>query len=173
MEGISKKNKYESPFIPEGRIILYVPASNSFMIEAKEYAREYALDREMPNASLIVKEGIVIGRGANGSTYHDNHECERVKRNIPTGEGYEFCEGCSSKNHGEARAIENAKNNGYDLSETNLYLWGHWWCCKDCWNTMIKTGIKNVYLLENSEILFNKKAPGNITGGRQFDKTIE
>ncbi|HAS80708.1 MAG: hypothetical protein UR25_C0003G0090 [Candidatus Nomurabacteria bacterium GW2011_GWE1_32_28] len=169
MESLPKKLKYEIPYIPEGRSILYVPETNIFMMEAKEYARLNSLDREMPNTSLIVKDGVVVGRGANGSTYHDTHECERVKQKIPTGEGYELCEGCHPKNHGEGKAIKDAKDHGFDIKETDLYMWGHWWCCKDCWEAMIKAGIKDVYLLENSEILFNKKDPGNIIG-RQFDK---
>ncbi len=164
MESFSKKPKHEVPYIPEGREILYVSALNPYMIEAKEYARVHSLDREMPNTSLIVKDGVVIGRGANGSTYHETHECERVKRNIPTGEGYELCEGCHPKNHGEARAIVDAQESEKEICGSDLYMWGHWWCCKDCWKTMIEAGIKDVYLLENSEVLFNKKDPDNIIG---------
>jgi len=164
-----KKNpKYTAPYIPEGRTILYVPTSNQFMAEAKEYARVNSLDKEMPNTSVIVKNGVIIGRGANGSTYHETHGCERVKRNIPTGEGYEICEGCHPKNHGESRAIQNAKDQGADITGADLYMWGHWWCCRSCWDAMISVGIKNVYLLENSEVLFNKMDPNNVIG-KQFE----
>jgi deoxycytidylate deaminase len=48
-------------------------------------------------------------------------------------------------------------------------MWGHWWCCKPCWDNMIAAGIKNVYVIEGSEILFNKKDSSNIIG-HQFDK---
>ena len=122
----------------------------------------------MPNTSVIVKNGEILGLGANGSTYHETHECERVKRNIPTGQGYELCEGCHPKNHGEGRAIKNAKDNGYDTKGADLYMWGHWWCCKPCWEAMINAGIQNVYLFEKSDILFNKKDPENIIG-HQFE----
>lgn len=54
-----------------------------------------------------------------------------------------------------------------DIS-TDLYLWGHWWFCEPCWNAMIEAGIRDVYLLENSEVLFNKAHPENIIG-RQFE----
>jgi deoxycytidylate deaminase len=160
---------YTPPYTPPGRKILYVPLENPFMREAKEYARLNSLDKEMPNTSLIVKDGVVIGRGANGSNYHDTHECYRVKNNIPTGTGYELCEGCHPRNHGEARAIADAKKHGYDISGADVYMWGHWWCCENCWNAMISEGIKDVYALEDSEILFNKSAPNNVTGGHQFD----
>ena len=165
---LSETKNINPPYIPEGSTVLYVPASNPFMIEAKEYARVNSLDKEMPNTSIIVKDGIVIGKGANGSNYHKTHECERVKRNIPTGQGYELCEGCHPKNHGESRAIKNAKDSGYDITGADLYMWGHWWCCEPCWNAMIDAGVRDVYLLEDSEILFNKENPKNIIG-KQFE----
>ncbi|KKS04845.1 MAG: hypothetical protein UU58_C0003G0043 [Candidatus Nomurabacteria bacterium GW2011_GWA2_41_25] len=168
MESNQKNTKYQSPYVPPGQTIFYVPISNKYMAEAKEYARLHSLDKEMPNTSLIVKDDKVIGRGANGSVYHQTHECERVKRHIPTGEGYELCEGCHPKNHGEGRAIQDAKDRGHDVSGADLYMWGHWWCCEPCWNKMIGAGIKNVYLLENSEIFFNKKDSENIIG-HQFE----
>ena len=134
---------------------------------AKAYAREHSLDRVMPTASVIVKNDKVIAMGANGSDYHKTHECERVKQNIPTGQGYELCEGCHPKNHGEPKAIAAAAKAGVNLAGADVYLWGHWWCCEPCWNSMISVGISKVYLLENSEVLFNKQHPDNIVG-RQF-----
>ncbi len=168
-EETNKKQKIEYPYIPEGRTILYVPSSNVYMIEAKEYARTHSLDKVMPNASFLVKDGVVIGRGANGSTYHDTHECERVKRHMPTGQGYELCEGCHPKNHGEPKAIKDAKEKNVAMEGADIYLWGHWWCCEPCWNEMISAGVKNVYLLENSEVLFNRENPDNVIG-KQFEQ---
>lgn len=156
------------PYLLEGKTILYVPISNVFMNEAKEFAKEYGLDKLMPNASILVKDGVVIGRGANGSTYHETHECERVKLKMPTGVGYELCEGCHPKNHGEPKAIKDAIDHGCDPKGGDIYLWGHWWCCEPCWNTMIENGIKDVYLLEGSEVLFNRENPGNVIG-HQFE----
>jgi deoxycytidylate deaminase len=144
----------EYPYLPEGKMIKYVSIDNVFMHEAFEYAQEFSLDKAKPNASVLVKDGIVIGRGANGSNYHLHHECERVKQKIPTGQGYDLCEGCHPKNHSEPKAILNAKENGFDTNGADIYLWGHWWCCKPCWDKMIETGIKDVYLLEDSENIF-------------------
>jgi deoxycytidylate deaminase len=160
-------NSIAYPYIPEGRTIEYVPADNPYMQEAKVYAREHSLDKSMPNASLVVKDGLVIGRAANGSNYHDLNDCERVRLNIPTGQGYELCEGCSPKNHSESKAIANAQSQGADTRDADLYLWGHWWCCEPCWNSMSAAGIARVILLEGSEILFNKNSPNNIIG-KQF-----
>lgn len=155
------------PYMPKNGVIKYVPTSSPFMVEAKEYARKYSLDKTMPNASLVVKDDKVIGRGANGSTYHDKHGCERVRLGIPTGQGYELCEGCSPKNHGEPKAIADAKKHGHATRGADLYLWGHWWCCEPCWNAMQAAGIRTVYLLEDSEKLFNRDNPNNIIG-KQF-----
>ncbi|MCC7160319.1 hypothetical protein IT399_01145 [Candidatus Nomurabacteria bacterium] len=163
----TKNIKY--PYLPEGRTILYVPENNIFIQSAKNYASKNSLDSAMPTGSVLVFGGVVVGLGANGSDYHKTHECERVKNKIPTGQGYELCEGCHPKNHSESKAIENAKQNGFDTKNADIYLWGHWWCCESCWNSIISAGIKNVYLLEGSEILFNKTDPSNIVR-HQFDK---
>lgn len=157
------------PYLPEGRGIKYVPADNEFMEAAKAFAREHSLDKTMPNASVIVRDGKIIAAGANGSDYHETHECERVKQNIPSGEGYELCPGCSPENHGEQSAIKDANEKGVDTAGADLYLWGHWWCCEPCWNAMIEAGIKDVYLLDGSEKLFDKNHPDNIVG-HQFDE---
>ncbi len=156
------------PYLPEGHIIKYVPLENVYMTEAKNFAQNHSLDKTMPTGSVVVKDGVIIGRGANGSDYHTTHECERVKQNIPTGQGYELCEGCHPKNHSEPSAIKNAEENGQTVEGTDLYLWGHWWCCEWCWDAMFKAGIKQVYLMEGSEILFDKNHPDNIVG-KQFE----
>lgn len=167
MESMNSKIKIEYPYLPEGRTILYVPESNPFIQAAKKFAREHSLDSTIQTGSAVVINDTIIGLGANGSDYHETNECERVKRNIPTGQGYELCEGCHPKNHSEPRAIENAIKLNHDPKGADLYLWGHWWCCEPCWNAMIKAGIKNVYLMEGSDKLFNKNNPNNIVG-KQF-----
>ena len=156
------------PYLPVDRKIQYVSADNEFMKEAKKIAFEKSLDTTMPAGSVLVKDSQVIGRGANGSDYHKSNECERVKQNVPTGQGYELCEGCHPKNHSEPRAVANAQKDGKDIDGADLYLWGHWWCCEPCWKSIIDAGVNNVYLMEGSEVLFNKENPNNIVG-KQFD----
>ncbi|MFZ3015994.1 MAG: deaminase [Minisyncoccia bacterium] len=157
------------PYLPDGRKILYVPATNKFIKKAKEYARKHSLDDVMPTGSVVVKNSEILGLGANGSNYHKNHECERIKKNIPTGQGYDLCEGCHPKNHSELKAIKDAMDKDFNPKGADLYLWGHWWCCEPCWDAIIKAGIKNVYLMNRSEILFNKENSDNIVG-KQFPK---
>lgn len=155
------------PYMPAKGMIRYVSADNPFMQAAKAVAAEQSLDTTMPTGSVIVRNNTIIGKGANGSMYHETHGCERVRLHIPTGQGYELCEGCSPKNHSEPKAIADARKKTDDLHGAVVYLWGHWWCCESCWNAMLAEGITTVYLLENSEILFNKDAEGNIVG-KQF-----
>lgn len=163
---MSKQISY--PYIPEGRVIQYVDALNRYMALAKKFAKKHSLDSAMPGAAIVVRNNVILGTGANGSDYHKNHSCQRVILGCKSGEGYELCEGCHPKNHSEPSAIRDALANGNDTNGADLYLWGHWWCCKPCWDVMIKAGINNVFLLKNSEILFNKEHLGNIVG-RQFD----
>ena len=157
----------EYPYLPSGRAFAYVDIGDPYMRAAREYAKEHSLDDAVKTGAVLVKDGEIIGRGANGSDYHTLHGCERVRRGIPTGHGYELCEGCHPKNHAEPRAIADAIQNGHDTLGADLYLWGHWWACEPCWNAIIEAGIQNVYLLKDSETLFNKASPDNIIG-RQF-----
>lgn len=166
------ESKIKYPYLPEGREIKYAPMDNIFMFEAFVHARSFALDKTMPGAAILVQAGMIIGWGANGSDYHKTHQCQRVILGCKSGEGYDLCEGCHPKNHSEAKAIANARARGIDPAGADLYLWGHWWCCKPCWEKIIEAGIANVYLLSGSEILFNKEHPENIVGRQLELKTI-
>ena len=135
-EGLKKK-PIEYPYIPEGRKIEYVPMNNEFIQAAKRFAFEHSLDRHMPTGSVVVVEGEIVGFGANGSDYHENNECERKKLGSKTGTDYDKCEGCHPKNHSEPRAIADALSKGQDIEGADLYLWGHWWCCEPCWDSMV------------------------------------
>lgn len=163
-------NGFTYPYLPEECQILYVPGDNGYMQAAKEIAHEQSLDKNMPTGSVVVVGNEIVGRGANGSDYHETHGCERVRLGIPTGQQYELCEGCSPVNHSEPRAIEDALKNTDSLEGADLYLWGHWWCCSPCWTAMLKNEIKTVYVMDNSDILFNKEAKDNLVDARkQFE----
>lgn len=163
---MSTKKQITYPFPPpSGYSFTYVPFSNQFMQSAYRAARDLSLDTTMPTGSVIVNpQAEIIGRGGNGSNYHKEHVCERVRLNIPTGQGYELCEGCHPKNHSEPKAIADTKSKAVDTNGCSLYHWGHWWCCQPCWSAMIAAGIKRVFLLENSQVFFNKSDPNNIVG---------
>ena len=141
------------PYLPDGREILYVDIDHPFLREARLYAEQYSSDHLHPTGAVIVRENEILGRGANISHYHEDHGCRRKELNIPTGQGYELCEGCSPKNHAEQTALKNAS---VDLSGSDLYLWGHWWCCQSCWEAMMKADIKNVFLVKDAQDKFCK-----------------
>jgi dCMP deaminase len=141
------------PYLPTGKEILFVPETNTFIKEAKNVAGTLSRDTAHPTGAVIVLDGKIIGRGANGSDYHEKNGCERKKQNIPTGEKYELCPGCDPKNHAEQTALKNCVKL---LKGADLYLWGHWWCCESCWGKMIQAGIKNVFLVEKAEEKFRK-----------------
>lgn len=145
----------------------YVTLDNPYMAAAKKVAELQSLDTAMPTGTVIVKNGKIIGRGANGSTFHQTNGCERIRLNIPTGQGYELCEGCSPHNHSEPKAVKSALETEHDLSGAEAYLWGHWWACEPCWKTFSEQGISKLYLLTDSEHLFNKTSSKNIVG-KQF-----
>lgn len=161
------ENPIRYPYLPERRVIKYAPAADTFMRLARDAARKGSLDKVMPGGAVIVLQGAIIGVGANGSDFHEKNACQRIVRGCKTGEGYELCEGCHPKNHSEPKALADAAARGNDPRGADLYLWGHWWCCRWCWEAMIAAGIRDVYLLEGSERLFNKEHPDNVVG-RQF-----
>lgn len=168
LDKIKILNFVKYPYLPEGKQILYVNIDNKFMAMARDYAREHSLDKTMPGAAVIVKDGAVLGIGANGSDYHEKYPCKRVELGCKSGKGYELCEGCHPKNHSEPAAINDATKRGNGINDADLYLWGHWWLCEPCWNAIIEAEINNVYLLDGSEKLFNKEDSDNIVG-KQFE----
>lgn len=173
----TEKPKY--PYLPEGREILFAPEENIFMQEAKRAARELSTDSLQPTGAVIVKDGEIIGRGANhtwagkNKTYNRLHQkglCTRKIFNVPSGKGYWACPGCvTNRNHAEASAVRDAKKNEEDTEGADLYLWGHWWCCQPCWESMMGAGIKQVFVHEESASLFQRGTEGNIIGKQFLD----
>lgn len=159
----TKDIKY--PYLPTGRVILWVPENNKYMLDAKEAAlKKSTVELHRTGVVIVDKDGSVLVREANQATLKNKfllktHKswCIRKLFKVPSGKKYWLCPGCAShKNHGEYRAAAELLkkfpqkiNSGLDL-----YLWGHWWCCKPCWDKMIEAGIKNVYVVENSDKLF-------------------
>ncbi len=146
----------ELPYLPDGREILYVSIEDSFMAEAKRASEELSKDSGHPIGAVLVMDNEIVARGANGSDHHLLHGCERRKQNIPTGEGYELCPGCSPVNHAEQSLLATIEQEGKDVSGADVYLYGHWWCCESCWGRMIEVGIRDVYLVEGADKLFRK-----------------
>ena len=142
-----------------GRTILYVPVSNIFMARAKAVCLT-STEKGHQTGAVIAFQGKILGEAPNkGSVtsqwainFHKKF-CFRKMLGIPSGQKYWICWwGCAQpKNHAEPSAIRDAQKEGYSVEGADLYLYGHWWCCRDCWNAMDKAGIKNVYLCEETK----------------------
>lgn len=154
-------NKY--PYLPEGKEIKYVGLDNPYMKKAKEYMDKYSTDMSHPTGAVVVKNDVIIGMAANKSainnkkllTIHKDYICVRRILKIKTGTKYWLCPGCASfRYHAESGSVKDAISKGNNPMGADLYLYGHWWCCKPCWDEMIKGGIKNVYLLDKADELF-------------------
>jgi len=159
---------YEYPYRPPGRRFRYVPGSDPIIRLAIRYARRFSRDPSMPNASVIVVGGKPVAAGANGSDYHRLHGCRRRSGGSETGQDYRLCAGCHPRNHSERRAVLHARERQVDIHGADLYLWGHFGCCEDCWRVLLAAGIRDVYLVEDAERLFNKRHPDNVIGS-QFE----
>ncbi len=160
------------PYLPEGVTIEYVPLTG-FMEDAHQVAVTTSTELQQSTGAVVVKDGILIGRGSNQAALpgrflqelHKNGWCVRKQLHVASGTKYWLCPGCAkSHHHGEARAVRNALSNAGDISGAELYLWGHWWACKPCWDVMLAAGITKLYLLEGSERLFNPKSPDSVIG---------
>ncbi|MEN9614075.1 MAG: hypothetical protein RLZZ347_382 [Candidatus Parcubacteria bacterium] len=162
------------PYIPTGRTILYVNDGNEFMQEAKRWRNTQSSESVQPTGAVIVKNGKIVSGGANQSRLRSkwlsklhSRLCIRKICKVKTGTKYWLCPGCATyKEHAEAQAVMDGKKRGVDMSNSDLYLYGHWWCCKPCWDAMIGGGIKDVHLLSGSEILFNRSHPENALPNR-------
>ena len=167
------KKEIVYPYLPEGRTILYVSKDNQFMKEAKEVARNESTDKRSSTGAVIVRarDNVVVSKDANKApltsesliNLHKKYCIRRILR-IPSGKKYWLCPGCAAgDHHAEYRASKKLIKQGFDKSDQfDLYLWGHWWACKDCWGKMIEVPIRNVYVMEGSEIVFNEKDSNNI-----------
>lgn len=151
------------PYLPEEGRIDYVGETDRFMSAAKQICQESSSDYFHPTGAVVVAAGEIIGRGANQARlhnprlarWHQNGFCLRRFLKIPSGKHYWICPACSPVySHAEQRAVRSALRGRQTLTEATLYLWGHWWCCKPCWDAMLAAGITQVYLLEESEALW-------------------
>jgi len=141
------------PFLPEGKAYLYIAESNPFMLAAKQAAGGHGC-RKHATGAVAVKDGNIVATGNNAGVHVT--VCPRVYKGYGTGQGYRYCkEYCDQSGHAEVVLCRTAQEQNIDLTGTDVYLYGHWWCCENCWNHMLQAGIARVYLMEGSQKLFN------------------
>jgi len=147
------------PYLPEGRAFKFVPDGDPFLEEAKRARSELAGDPIWPNGAVLVRDGKVIARAGNGYNRgsHLIHICPRIVHDCPSGQGYELCDLHDSPGHAEWMVVKVAQQEGIETQGADLYMYGHWWCCKPCWDAMIAAGIRDVYLLEGADQEFTRE----------------
>lgn len=86
--------------------------------------------------------------------------CVRKLLKVRSGTKYWLCPGCSTHHdHAESGAVRDAlaKSGREAVQGADVYLYGHYWCCKPCWDAMIAGGIRDVYVVERADELFGRK----------------
>lgn len=164
--------KINYPYEIPGKPYQYVPITNRFMQEAMKFAKEEAYDtgfgKSAPVGAVFVKDNQVLVGAAVGNDYHLKNGCKRKKLGIPSGEQYELCPGCDYSSHAEPKAIIKANTSRIDLKDSDVYLFGQWWCCNPCSDKMVEAGVNNIYLLNDSEKFFNRDLDTCKHGDFQF-----
>lgn len=121
--------------------------SNIFMIVAKKRAAESRCKKMQTGTCLVTGNGYVLS--ANNDTGVYVSECPRME--MPTGVGYELCKDvCKQEGHTEIRVLRKADDSGIDTRGSELFLWGHWYCCDPCIGAMERAGVKKYYVLPES-----------------------
>ncbi len=156
------------PYLPEGKEILVVPADNQFMRAAEDIRNTQSTDRRHATGAVVVKDGVIIGGAANQAGFkhpklvalHQKGWCVRMFFKVKSGTKYWLCPGCSThKDQAESGAIRDAvsKTSVEAVKGADVYLYGHFWCCKPCWDSMVSAGIGRVYVVDNAHDLFGRK----------------
>jgi deoxycytidylate deaminase len=175
---MSTKEQVQYPYMPANREFKFVPVSDPLMQAARAATDELSGCCWWPTGAVLVRDGEVIARGANQGTWQPH--CKRVDLKCPSGQGYEHCqETCMQFSHAEPSVIKDATDRDVDTEGADLYLFGHWWCCENCWKAMLAAGVRDVYLLENAHEIFttaNRKAAytelqGKVSAGTDVSST--
>lgn len=147
------------PYLPNGRCFKFVGLENPFMQTAQLARDECAGDRLFPVGAVLVRDGEVLARAGNGYNRGAGfvHVCPRVVLECPSGTGYELCNLHDAPGHAEPMLIAAARGQGIDSFGADVYLYGHWWCCEPCWGVMISAGVRDVYLLQDAHIAFDRE----------------
>lgn len=147
------------PYLPEGKQLKYTNADNPFMIEAAKVRDTQAGDTLYPVGSVLVKDGVVIGRGGNGFNRGPGelHICPRIVLDCKSGERYDLCTLHDSPGHSEVMTLADAYAKGHDPAGADLYMYGHWWACEPCWTALLEAGVRDVYVLDDAHERFSRE----------------
>jgi len=159
---------WKVPYLPEDKKIFVVPVSNEFMMEAMRVRDDLSTDLNHSTGAVVVKDGKILGFAANQAGFkipalielHRKGACVRKVLKVKSGTKYWLCPGCAThEDHAESGAVRDAieKAGAEAVRGASVFLYGHFWCCKPCWDTMLAAGIGDVFVVEGAYSLFNKK----------------
>ena len=144
------------PYLPKDKSFSFVPKTHPMMAAAEEAAYQHSGCSWWQTGAVVVKNNTILGRGANTGQWQPL--CPRYEKGCKTGEGYELCKTiCKQTGHAEIIAIQDALKKNHTIKNAQLYLFGHWWCCENCWTTILEHNIQTVYLVENAHQLFTRQ----------------
>ncbi|NQV88870.1 MAG: hypothetical protein HQ488_00915 [Parcubacteria group bacterium] len=147
----------EYPYMPTGRHIKYVPHDHVFMQAAAQAREECAGDPSYPVGAVLVKDGEVVARAGNGFNRGKQvHVCPRIVLECPTGTGYDLCDLHLSEGHSEPSLMKVALEEGIDPTGCDVYMYGHWWACEPCWQALIDSGVRDLYVTEDAHDRFSR-----------------
>lgn len=153
------KNEFKDP-----SLYSFVPEGHPVMQAAKKAASTHSLTPNYPIGIVAAIDDKVICAAGNGNGYHEaNREkeghingCrrmfisqERVKNGgekIKPGQEFDLCPGCHTDFHAEANLKRKAEELGIDLKGADIHMYGHYWCCGECWDKMKKAEVGRVFL---------------------------
>lgn len=144
--------------MPDGRSLKFVSADHPHMQEAAHARETMSGDPVYPIGGVLVKDGEIIGKAGNGFNQGARtHVCPRIVQECPSGEGYDLCSLHDPAGHTEVMTLQNAREAGHDPAGADLYMFGHWWACKPCWEALIEAGVKDVYVVDDAHERFSRE----------------
>ncbi len=157
----------EYPYMPSDRHLKYVPHDHPHMVEACRAREECAGDPLWPVGIVAVRpalsgvegDGQVVARAGNGFNRgpQENHVCPRIVLDCQSGEGYELCHVHDPPGHSEPQLVKVCQEAGIDTQGLDAYMYGHWWACQPCWQSLIDAGFRDLYVTNDAHERFTKE----------------
>lgn len=134
------------------------PIESYYMTYAKRIRDLSKCAKQKVGCVIVGTDGMIIGLGNNDTEFEQN-ECPRDVHGMKSGEGYELCHSvCGQSFHAEEAAIMymgSLRAKGWNWPSNkgaSAYLYGHYYCCKNCELELEKAGVTTTYILEDADI---------------------
>ncbi len=150
------------PFWDQRLKLFFIDENDELMEQAKLLQHESTI-KNHPIGCVAVKDGKIVATASNQATiinplvvkWHATWLCVRRWLRIPTGKHYWLCPGCAQpRNHAEARIARELEQK--QVGGATVYLYGHFWCCEPCSESMLKARVLSVVLPEGAKAKFGR-----------------